>query len=56
MTLISGKGCEQTRLRFQRIIRIAERGQGHDEGERDGIFHVQLQVADDQYVPDETNF
>ena len=46
----------QSRLRFQCIIRIVKRGQGHDEGKANGVFHVQLQVADDQYVPDETNF
>ena len=46
----------QSRLRFQYIIRIVKRGQGHDEGKGNGVFHVQLQVADDQYVPDETNF
>lgn len=41
---------------IQYIIRIVKRGQGHDEGKANGVFHVQLQVADDQYVPDETNF
>ena len=41
---------------FSSIIRIVKRDQGHDEGKANGVFHVQLQVADDQNVPDETNF
>ena len=46
----------QSRLRFQCIIRIVKRGQGHDEGKENVVFHVQLQVAHVQYVPDETIF
>ncbi len=49
---LKSKGCEQTLLCIQHIVRVAERGKRHDKGERDEKFHVQLQVADDQHVPD----
>ena len=51
-----GYGRQQTRLRIQRLFRLAQRGKGHNEGKRGGVFHVILQTADDQLVPDKTNF
>ena len=43
-------------LRLQRLFRLAQRGKGHDEGGRDGLFHVKVQTADDQHFPDQANF
>ena len=57
-----GRHCEQCyhqnfgRLCLQRLFRLAQRGKGHDEGTGNGIFHVQVQTADDQHVPGQANF
>ena len=53
---LAGKGCQQTRLCLQRFFRLAQRGKGHDEGMGNGIFHVQVQTADDQHVHGQANF
>ncbi len=41
---------------LQLLIRFTQRLKAHDEGTRGGLFHVEFQVPDGQYVSYETNF
>ena len=57
-----GRHCEQCyrqnygRLRLQCLFCLAQPSKGHDEGTGNGIFHVQVQTADDQHVRGQANF
>ena len=51
-----GVGKDISGSKVADIIRFTQRLKAHDEGKRDGLFHVEFQVPDGQHVSYETNF